>query len=71
MEAVAKAMGVILLAFIGGVGLSLLLSLPLMWTWNYVMPYLFGFKTIGWMQSWCLSFVTSVLLKSSTTTTKG
>ena len=70
MEYVIKAVGVVVVVLLALIGLSLLLCLPLMWTWNYVMPYLFAFKTITWSQAWCLSFVCSTLLKSYSTTTK-
>ena len=63
--------GAVVLVVVGIAGLSLLLSLPLMWAWNYVVPYLFGLKTITWLQSWCLSFVAGTLLKSNVTQTKG
>lgn len=71
METIVKVVGAVVLVVIGIAGLSLLLSLPLMWTWNYVMPYLFGLKTISFLQSWCLSFVAGTLLKSNVTQTKG
>jgi len=29
---------------------GLITAWPLMWSWNYVMPYLFGFKVITWGQ---------------------
>lgn len=44
--------------------LGLLLAWPLMWTWNYVVPYLFDIKTISWGQAWCLSWVSGTLIKS-------
>lgn len=44
---------------------SCLLAFPLMWTWNYVMPYLFGLKTLNWGQAWCLCFVFNSLIKST------
>ena len=59
-----------------GMGAIFLLSLPLVgwaieYCWNQTMPYLFGLKAISWWQGMCLSFLTSLLLKSSLTTTKG
>lgn len=48
-------------------GLSLVMALPTMWAWNYAMPYLFGFKTISWLQSWALCWVAFTLIKSSQT----
>ena len=46
------------------------LAFPLKWTWNYVMPYLFGLKAITWGQAWCLHFIAGMLIKSSLTTRK-
>jgi hypothetical protein len=50
------------LALIAGIGL--LLAFPIKWTWNYTMPYLFGLKTIGWGQAWCLNFLMGCLVKA-------
>jgi hypothetical protein len=37
-------------------GLGLLLAFPIMWTWNYIMPYLFNLPTLTWGMAWCLNF---------------
>jgi len=58
--------GVILFAAAFG----LVLAFPIMWTWNYVMPYLFSLKTITWGQAWCLNFLTRCLIKSTNTNYK-
>lgn len=50
--------------FTGSIVLSLLLAFPLMWTWNYVMPYLFNLPSLSWGQAWCLHFVASMLIKT-------
>ena len=44
--------------------MSLLLAFPFMWCWNYVMPYLFGLKTLAWGQAWCLSFLVGMVFRS-------
>ena len=62
-----KVVGFILAAIIGVVGLSLALSFPVKWCWNYVMPYLFDLKTISWSQAWCLSFLAGSLVKPTQT----
>ena len=46
-------------------GLGLLLAFPLKWTWNYVMPYLFGLPVLTWGKAWCLSFVANMLIKAT------
>jgi len=54
--------GIILLA-----GFGLLMAFPIMWTWNATMPYLFALPTLTWGKAWCLMFLSSALLKKSTT----
>jgi hypothetical protein len=35
--------------------------------WNWVMPSLFGLKVITFLQAWALTLLTSLLFKSTTT----
>lgn len=49
-----------------GLGISLLFAFPVEWAWNYVMPTLFGLKEIDWGQAFCLNFLASTLIKSTT-----
>ena len=67
MENLIKGIGIIGAVIILVIILSILFSFPLMWCWNYVMPYLFGFKTITWLQALALSVVSSLLIKSYNT----
>lgn len=60
VKVIIMAIGII--GLVAGIGL--LLAFPVKWTWNYTMPYLFGFKTIGWSQAWCLNFLVGYLLKA-------
>lgn len=62
-----KAFQVILGVLALSILVSALLSLPVMWLWNYLMPELFGLKTINWFQSWCLLMLTGFLFRSSYT----
>lgn len=55
--------GVILLV----AGLSLLMAYPTMWAWNYVMPYLFGFKTLSFWQAFCVNYLAGTLIRSTQT----
>lgn len=59
--AIGIFVGFIIVAF----GLSLILSLPVMWLWNWLIPVIFGLKTITWMQAWGLSLLCSFLFKST------
>lgn len=49
---------------------SLILGLPVMWLWNWLMPAIFGIKTITWIQAVGLSFLCSLLFKGGSTTIK-
>jgi energy-coupling factor transporter transmembrane protein EcfT len=44
---------------------AVLTGLPLMWLWNWLMPELFGLKTITFWQAVGLNFLSSILFKSS------
>jgi hypothetical protein len=52
------------------VALSALLSLPVMWLWDWLMPELFGLKTITWAQAWGLMVLCGMLFKSHTSSSK-
>lgn len=45
---------------------ALLFALPVKWTWNATMPYLFALKELSVGQAWCLAFLAGSLIKSST-----
>jgi hypothetical protein len=47
METLAKLIGVLVIIAIT----ILLLSFPVMWLWNWLMPTLFGLTEINWLQS--------------------
>ena len=76
MEDTEKAAAAVLVIFasIGAIvmaaGIGLLLAFPVMWTWNAVMPYLFGLPVITWGKAWCLYFLTGVLFRSKVSTSK-
>ena len=60
----------VLLLFIAlVVAFGLLLSLPVMWLWNWLLPDLFGFKTLTWLQAWGLLVLCGFLFKSTSTST--
>jgi hypothetical protein len=44
---------------------SFLMAYPLMWAWNYVIPFVFGLPKINVIHSFCLMIVSSILLKST------
>lgn len=50
------------------VGFGLLLSLPVYWLWNSLVPDLFHLPTITWLQAWGLLVLSGFLFKSSAST---
>lgn len=42
---------------------DLLWAFPIMWAWNYVMPYLFDLPELNWLKSFCLLFILCSLWK--------
>lgn len=42
---------------------NLIWSFPMMWAWNYVMPYVWNLPTLNWGRMFCLSFILSSLWK--------
>lgn len=47
---------------------ALMFGLPVMWVWNWIMPYLFQLPHIGFWQSWGILFLSASLFKSNTFT---
>lgn len=44
---------------------SLVLSLPVMWLWNWLVPSIFSLREIGWGEAWGLLILSGFLFKSS------
>lgn len=49
---------------------ALLVALPLKWLWNWLMPELFNLQQITFWQALGLSLLSSILFKSSTSSSK-
>jgi hypothetical protein len=49
---------------------SILLAIPTMVLWNYVMPYVFGLVPITLFQAMALNILSGILFKSSVTVKK-
>ena len=47
---VLKIIGIVVLGIIGAVALAILFGYIVMWLWNWLLPGLFGFKTITFWQ---------------------
>ena len=67
MDVVVKLLGGLLYTVIITIAIGLLLSLPVFWLWNGILPDLFGFKQITWMEAWGLMILSGLLFKSSVT----
>jgi hypothetical protein len=52
------------------IGLSLIMALPTMWLWDWLMPELFGLKTITLFQAWGVNFLCGMLFKSHNNSSK-
>jgi hypothetical protein len=62
-----QVIGTIVAAIAVLVGLSLIMALPTMWLWDWLMPHLFGLKEITLFQAWGLLFLCGLLFKSHNT----
>jgi hypothetical protein len=62
-----QVIGTIVAAIAVLIGLSLLMSLPTMWLWDWLMPELFGLKEITLFQAWGVNFLCGMLFKSHNT----
>jgi hypothetical protein len=61
IESVAVAMLIIAVA-------AVLLGLPLMWLWNWLMPSIFGLTEITFWQALGLNTLSAILFKSTINT---
>lgn len=61
-----SAIGVIFIAVI----FIILGAILFMICWNYVMPYLFGFKTITYVHALCLMTIAKLLIPTSSSSSK-
>jgi len=50
--------------------LLLILGYPVMWLWNWLMPTIFNLPEITFWQAIGLNLLSTILFKSSSTTTK-
>jgi hypothetical protein len=63
LEAILLVLGLLILS-------SILLAIPTMVLWNYVMPYVFGLVPITLLQAMALNILSGILFKSSVTVKK-
>jgi hypothetical protein len=65
-----QILGTIVAAIAFLIGLSLIMALPTMLLWDWLMPELFGLKEVTLFQAWGLNFLCGMLFKSHTSTSK-
>ena len=65
-EIIITAIGVIIIVII----MSLVLAFPLMLLWNWLMPIIFGLKTITFGQAIGIMFLCNVLFKNNSSSKK-
>jgi hypothetical protein len=70
MEALIKGL-VLAITFIGIVVLiSLFMAWPVMLLWNWLIPSIFGLKFLSFWEAWGIMFLSSLLFKSSSSSSK-
>ena len=66
MEVLGKILAVIGIVVLIGV----LMALPIMWLWNWLMPEIFGLITLNFWQALGISMLSSMLFKPTSNTNK-
>ncbi len=60
-----KSLEILVLSIGTGVLIGLICGLPVLILWNWLMPEIFGLKSITFVQALGLSLLSSILFKSS------
>jgi hypothetical protein len=66
METLVKILGVIGLVVV----VAVLMALPTMWLWNWLMPTIFGLIKIGFWQALGLNLLAGILFQKSSSSSK-
>ncbi len=61
IEAMMKVVGVIAMLVV----MSIVLTFPIMWCWNAVVPFIWQLPEITWGKAWCLALLANVFFKSN------
>ena len=70
MEELFEPIGQLVVGLIIIALVALLLTLPTMWLWNYLMPDLFKLPQIGFWQGLCINLFSGILFRSSSSSKK-
>lgn len=65
MRNFSKVIGAIVIAIVILLLVAVLFAIPTLLLWNWLMPVLFGLKTITLFQAWGVNLLTSILFKSN------
>lgn len=58
-----KAIIILLGGFLATIGVSLLMALPTMWLWNWLMPDLFSLTEINFWQALGINVLSGILFR--------
>jgi hypothetical protein len=61
IEAILLVIGLVILS-------AMIMALPTMWLWNYLMPDIFGLVEINFYQAMAINFLSSILFKANIST---
>lgn len=64
METIIKIIGAVVLFFATVLLFAVVFTLPVYLLWNWLMPLIFGLKTLTFFQSWGIMFLSGCLFKS-------
>ena len=65
MENFLGVIGTIVIAIVILLLVAVLFAIPTLLLWNWLMPVLFGLKTITLFQAWGVNVLTGILFKSN------
>ena len=66
MNLIFVIVGYVIMLFV----VAALMSLPVMLLWDWLMPGIFGLRTITWFEAWGLLFLCGILFKSHNSVNK-
>ncbi len=63
MKLASELIGLVVMGIVIMGALILLFTLPTMWLWNWLMPYIFGLPTLSFWQAMGLLALSSLLFR--------
>ena len=66
MKVIAAGILLLFAAF----ALSLLMALPTMWLWNWLVPSIFGLREVGLLEAFGLNLLSSMFFSHTTSSSK-